>query len=309
MTRAVDAAAGRAGWLWALTAVTIWAGWFAATAHGVRGSFAPVDVALVRVAVPTVVLALPLWVARHRLAAALRPSDVLGLALYGLPFVAAVAVGLAHAPVSHAVALVPGLVPVLAGLWAVFADGARPPPRRWFGFALLVAGAVLVVTAGGGEPLGHACLLAASLCLAVFTVTVRRLGLPPFVATGVVAAVSAVILAPAYLLWPIGRLAAAPWGELGLQVVVQGVATGLVATYAYARAIGLLGAAVAAATVALVPPMATLIGWLALGERPGVVEAVAVALAAAGVFAAADVRLKRRARGETAGTGSGRSAA
>ena len=308
MIPAADAAARRAGWLWALIAVTIWASWFAATAHGVRGSFAPVDVALVRVAVPTVVLALPLWAARHRLAA-LRPGDALGLALYGLPFVAAVAMGLAHAPVSHAVALVPGLVPVLAGLWQVLAEGVRPPPRRWFGFALLVAGAVLVVTAGGVEPLGHACLLAASLCLAVFTVTVRRLGLPPFVATGVVAAVSAVILAPAYLLWPIGRLAAAPWGELGLQVVVQGVATGLVATYAYARAIGLLGAAVAAATVALVPPMATLIGWLALGERPGVVEAVAVALAAAGVFAAADVRLKRRARGETAGTGSGRSAA
>ena len=299
MIPAADAAARRAGWLWALIAVTIWASWFAATAHGVRGSFAPVDVALVRVAVPTVVLALPLWAARHRLAA-LRPGDALGLALYGLPFVAAVAMGLAHAPVSHAVALVPGLVPVLAGLWQVLAEGVRPPPRRWFGFALLVAGAVLVVTAGGVEPLGHACLLAASLCLAVFTVTVRRLGLPPFVATGVVAAVSAVILAPAYLLGPIGRLAAAPWGELGLQVLVQGVATGLVATYAYARAIGLLGAANAAATVALVPPMATLIGWLALGERPGVIEAVAVALVAAGVLAAAEVRLKRRAMAETA---------
>jgi len=47
---------------------------------------------------------------------------------------------------------------------------------------------------------------------------------------------------------------------------MQGLLAGLVAIYAYARAIRLLGVATASAAVALVPPVATLIGWAALGS-------------------------------------------
>lgn len=309
MTREAEAGGRRAGWLWALCAIAIWASWFAVTAHGVRGTMATIDVALVRVVVPTLLLVAPLWAARARLAA-LRPADVLGLALYGVPFIACVAAGLAHAPVSHAVALVPGFMPVLAGVWAMLGDGVRHPPRRRLGFALMTVGAVLIVAASsGGDALGHAFFLAASGCFAVFTLTARRLALPPFVATGVVAGVSTLVLVPVYLALPLGRLAHAPWDEIATQVVMQGLLAGLVAIYAYARAIRLLGGATAAASVALVPPAATLIGWVALGERPAWGEAAAVLVVAAGVVAASDARLKAPDAAGTTRTGSGRSAA
>ena len=309
MSRSAERARRRAGWLWALTAIAIWASWFAVTSHGVRGTLATIDVALMRVVVPTLLLLGPLWAARARLAT-LGPGDVLGLALYGVPFIAFVAGGLAHAPVSHAVALVPGFMPVLAGLWAMLGEGVRHPPRRRLGFALMTAGAGLILAASpGGDALGHAFFLAASACFAVFTVTARRLALPPFVATGIVAGVSTLALAPVYLALPLGRIAQAPWGEIALQLVVQGLLAGLVAIYAYARAIRLLGVATASASVALVPPAATLIGWLALGERPAWGEALAVLVVAAGVIAASEVRLKPPDRAGTAKTGSGRSAA
>ena len=299
MAATPDAAARRAGWLWAATAIAIWAGWFAVTSHGVRGGLATIDVVLIRVVVPTLLLLGPLWAARARLAR-LGVGDVLGLALYGVPFIAGVTAGLAHAPVSHAVALVPGFMPVLAGLWASFGEGARHPPRRWLGFALMTAGALLILAASpGGELAGHLFFLAASACFAVFTVTARRLALPPFVATGVVAGVSCLALVPVYLALPLGRLAAAPWGEIAVQVVMQGLLAGLLAIYAYARAIRLLGVATASASVALVPPAATLIGWLALGERPTVGEAVAVLVVAAGVVAASGLGLTARDRVRT----------
>jgi len=289
----------RAGWAWALLAVTIWASWFAVTSHGVRGTLATADVALIRVAVPALLLAAPLWAARERLAR-LRPGDVLGLGCYGLPFVVLVAAGLARAPVSHAVALVPGFMPVLAGVWTAVGHGVRHPPRRLAGFALMLAGAVAILaTGGGGDAVGHACLLAASGCLAAFTLTARRLALPPFVATGLVGAVSAVLYLPVYVVWPLGALAYASWWEIGVQVLVQGLLAGVVAVYAYARAIRRLGVATASASVALVPPAATVVGWLGLGERPGAGEMLAVLACAAGVFAASDARLRRRGRAET----------
>jgi drug/metabolite transporter (DMT)-like permease len=299
MAASADKGERRAGWFWALTAIAIWASWFAVTSHGVRGTLATIDVALVRVVVPTLLLLGPLWAARRRLAT-LGVGDVLGLALYGVPFIACVAAGLVHAPVSHAVALVPGFMPVLAGLWAALGEGVRHPPRRRVGFALMTAGAVLIVAASsGGDPLGHVFFLAASACFATFTVTARRLALPPFVATGIVAGVSTLALAPAYLALPVGRIAEAPWSEVAVQVVMQGLLAGLLAIYAYARAIRLLGVATASASVALVPPAATLIGWLALGERPGPGEAAAVLVVAAGVLAASDVRFRARDRAET----------
>jgi len=299
MTPPVEPGDRRAGWLWVLTAIAIWASWFAVTSHGVRGTLATADVALIRVVVPTLVLAGSLWAARGRLAT-LGVGDVVGLAVYGLPFIAFVAAGLAHAPVSHAVALVPGFMPVLAGLWAAFGEGVRHPPRRRLGFALMATGAGLILAlAPTGSVLGHGFFLAASACLAVFTVTARRLALPPFVATGIVASTSSLVLVPAYLALPVGRIATAPWGEIALQILMQGLLAGLVAIYAYARAIRLLGVATASAAVALVPPVATLIGWAALGERPTMGEAVAVTVVAAGVLAASDVRLKAPGRAET----------
>jgi drug/metabolite transporter (DMT)-like permease len=304
-----EAAERRAGWLWALLAVAIWASWFAVTSHGVRGELATIDVAAIRVAVPTLLLLGPLWVARARLAT-LKLGDVVGLALYGVPFIALVAAGLAHAPVSHAVALVPGFMPVLAGLWARIMGGVRHPPRRRLGFALMTAGAVLILAASpGGTLLGHAFFLAASTCLAVFTVTARRLALPPFVATGIVAGVSTIVLVPVYGALPVGRLAQAPWPDIASQLVMQGLLAGLVAIYAYARAIRLLGVATASASVALVPPAATLIGWLALGERPLAADVVAVLVVTLGVVAVGDVRLKGPDGAETARRDSGRSAA
>ncbi|NBB70838.1 MAG: EamA family transporter [Alphaproteobacteria bacterium] len=297
-----------AGWLWVLVAIAIWASWFAVTAHGVRGTLATADLVLIRVVVPTLLLAGALWAARRRLAT-LGVGDLLGLALYGLPFIAFVAAGLAHAPVSHAVALVPGVMPVLAGLWAAFGEGVRHPPRRRLGFALMIAGAGSILALGPtGSALGHGFFLAASACLAVFTVTARRLALPPFVATGIVAGLSSLVLVPAYLALPLGRIAAAPWSEIALQILMQGLLAGLLAIYAYARAIRSLGVATAAAAVALVPPTATLIGWAALGERPSVGEAIAVTVVAAGVLAAADVRLKAPGRAGTTRRDNGRSA-
>lgn len=286
------------GIAWAALTVVIWAGWFAATAQGVRTTLAPVDLVLFRVGVPTLLLASVLWRNRAVLQA-LKLRDVFFVSLYGLPFSLMMATGLQHAPIAHAVTLVPGLMPVLLGALGAWLLGERLPPRRYAGFALILLAVLLVavelgVFAGdGAQARGHLLFLACSLMLATFTLTVRRLGLPPFVATGLVGLTSTAVLLPVYLGLGLGRLAEAPPMDIAVQVVAQGVLTGFVSIYAYARAIRLLGAATAASAAALVPGTAVLIGWLVVGERPSALDGLAMAVVTIGVYLASGARFRR----------------
>lgn len=296
--RRVEPAAGETGgFAWALLAVAIWAGWFTVTAYGVRTSLAPVDLTLIRVAVPALLLAPVLWTQRRRILQ-IRWHDGLMLALYGLPFTLTMSAGLQLAPISHAVALVPGLMPVMMGALGYALLGDRLTPRRLAGFALMLVSALLIgwkvgLFAGDlGNARGHLLFLVGGLMWAIFSITVRRLRLDPFVATGLVGLYSTLALLPVYLGFGLGRLATAPFGEIALQVVAQGVLAGLVAVYAYARAIRLLGGSQAAACAALVPSSATLIGWAVLGERPTGLDGLAMALVTVGVFLASGARLR-----------------
>ncbi|MEO1089261.1 MAG: DMT family transporter [Pseudomonadota bacterium] len=260
------------GLAFAAVAVTIWAGWFSVTAAGVRSTLAPVDLALIRVTVPTLLLLGVLW--RQR--AVVRRTGVrdgLLLSLYGVPFTLLVAAGLAHAPISHAAALIPGLMPVFTGAIGILLLGERATARRLLGFALMLSAAGLVawqagVFSGSFDDMarGHAFFLGACIAWTVFTLTARRVGLDPFLATALVGLYSMLALLPPYLALGLGRLATAPLGDVAVQVIAQGLLAGLVAIYAYAQAIRRLGASQAAAAAALVPGSATLIGWL-LGER------------------------------------------
>ena len=290
------------GLAWALVAVVIWAGWFTATAHGVRGELSVIDVALVRVAVPALVLSPWLWRARARLVA-LAWWQVAGIALYGVPFVVLLATGLRFAPVSHAAALVPGLMPVVAGALGAWLLRERVGARRRAGFAAMLLAAALVAADAGvfgagladgltGAARGHPFFLAAMLAFVGFTFAARRAGLEPLVTTGLVGLVSTVLLVPPYLLFGLGGLAAAPVAELAFQVVAQGLLAGVVAVFAFATAIRRLGAAPAAAGAALVPGSATLIAWAVLGERPSALAGVAMVVVGIGVWLASGLRLR-----------------
>ncbi len=296
-------------------AVLIWSAWFSATAHGVRGALDAVDVTLIRVVVPTLLLAPILYRARARLIA-LRWYQLVGIGLYGIPFVLALATGLRFAPVSHAAALVPGLMPVLAGVLGVLLLGERLTAWRIGGFALMLAAAAMIALEAGmltaapsSAAVGHVFFLLGCAAWAGFTLTTRLVGLDPFVATGLVGLLSTVILLPLHVGLGLGRLGDAPWSEIVFQILAQGVFAGLVAVYAYARAIRLLGVAPAAALAALVPGLATLISWAVLGERPTALEAAAMVVVAVGVYLASGVRLKPRDTGESARIPVGRSGA
>ena len=159
-----------------------------------------------------------------------------------------------------------------------------PGRVRAAGLLLIAAGAAAMVLADrAGDALpGHLAFLACGAAWGVSTVRLRRSGLSALDATALTCVISLPYV-PAYLLSGMSRLAEAPWAELALQSVYQGVLASAVALLAFNRAVGLLGARAPGFT-ALVPVLATLGAAAVLGEVPGPLEAAAVAAVAAGVL-------------------------
>ncbi len=271
---------------WALLAVVIWSGWFVVTRHAVagHGTLAAADLVALRFGISGLIL-LPVLLRRAPALPRRAWRDGLWFAAgSGAPFALVLSLGLRFAPAAHAAALTPGTMPLFAAGFGALLLGERPGRVRAAGLLLIAAGAAAIVLAhGGGDALpGHMAFLACAAAWGVATVRMRRSGMSALDATALTCVLS-LLYVPPYLLSGVSRLAAAPWGELALQAVYQGVLASAVGLLAFNRAVGLLGARAPGFT-ALVPVLATLGAAAVLGEMPGLIEAAAVAAVAGGVL-------------------------
>ena len=84
-----------------------------------------------------------------------------------------------------------------------------------------------------------------------------------------------------------------PLPEIGLQVVSQGLLSGLAATIAYGVAVQSLGGTQTAAFTAITPVLATLGGGLLLGEEIELAEIGAAAVTGLGVALSTGILARR----------------
>ena len=134
--------------------------------------------------------------------------------------------------------------------------------------------------------LGDAMFALGGLFWASYTIGSRVWRVEPLHATAVVGVLSMVLYIPGYA-WLAGAdLAAAPWREIVIQAVFQGVLSAIVALLLYTRAVAILGAARGAVFAALVPTFSLLIAIPLLHETPTQLQLVGVVFVTAGmVFA------------------------
>lgn len=277
-----------AGFAWAASAVLIFSGWFVVTRFSVTHELRVWDITALRFGIGCLLLSPVLLGSRSRLPARRWLAGLPLALLWGAPFVILVAIGLRLISAAQAAAVVPGAMPLFAGLFA-FILGERQGRLRWTGFAAIAGGLTLLVAGGApehGVPSGKgiAALLAAAAMWAVYTLTFRRSGLSPLQSAALMCFWSTVLFLPVYVGLGLSRLAAASAGEILLQAGYQGVLMSGVALFAFNRSVTLLGASAASSIPAMVPVAASITAIPILGEVPAPAEWLAILVICTGVL-------------------------
>lgn len=284
------------GALSALSVVLIWASWLVSTRHSVGAGLGPLDLSLLRYGIPALVLA-PVW-----WRTGLFPKGAMGpLALMvlgsGAPFFQIVAFGMRHTPASAAGVLLPGLMPLAVALMGMVFLGERPDRWRKLGMlAILAGGAVLLFGNLGDQGLSwisFTILPIGATLWAVYTHAFRRSGLDAFEGAALIC-VWSTILNLAALPFVGTQFPTAPWQEIALQSVTQGLLSGLVATLLYGTAVRALGGTQAAAYTAITPVAAAIGGAVLLAEPLGVSTLAAALVTGLGVLLSTGLLSRRQ---------------
>ena len=199
-------------------------------------------------------------------------------ALGGVAYAVLAYAGFFFAPAAHASVLLPGSLPLWTAIMAAVLLHDRITPARAAGLALIVAGDLLVggssllhAFAGGEVWKGDLLFMGAAFCWGCYGVLARRHGLDAVRATIAITAFAFFTYVPVYLLLLAGgalasHLGAAPWGEIGFQLLFQGVGSVVVSGISFTRMIQYFGPVRSTMITAVVPGSSALAAVFFLGE-------------------------------------------
>jgi drug/metabolite transporter (DMT)-like permease len=268
-------------------AALFWAAGFAAARHGIAAGFSPADLAFHRYIWAG--LAFLPFVARDGLGSlgGIGWPRAIALTLFVGPIFSTISfAGFLLVPLGHGGVIQPSCAALGGLLLATLVLHEKLPAERALGAAIIIAGLMVIggealATIGTHGLLGDVAFAVAGLMFATFSTFLRLWRITPMRAVAVVSVVSLVYLPFHWLAFGFERMAALGLYENLLQVAMQGVLAGAVATYLFARSVVLLGVGRAAVFPTLVPGFTLLIGYL-LGEVPSIAQLLGFAIVLVG---------------------------
>lgn len=277
-------------WLALATTILIWAGYLVAVRAAASTELTPVDVGILR-SVPAALIFLPLTLKRGLFAGGANWSDILCIGIVGgTLFTLFLNNGTHFAPVADSGIFAPSMLPVFVTVLSVAVLGASFHLVQYLGVATIVFGAVFVggweaiANASSGSWKGHLLFLCASFSWAIYTLRFRVSSLSATDGAIILVTWSALIfLGLAGFLG--SNLSITPVPVLGVQLAM-GLSAGLIANFTFLFAVQKLGPTIPAASAALVPVIATVGGFVFLGEPISLLKALGIALVALGVLLA-----------------------
>ena len=274
------------GLLCGIGAALCWAAGFVSARHGVAVGMSPIVIALYRF-VWSGLLLIPV-VARGgvgNLGGVGWGRGIVLAVLGGLPQAALSYAGFLFVPLGHGAIIQPSCAS-LGGLLLATLVLREPLPAHRIGGALVMVVGLIVIgtealkTLGTHGLTGDSMFVAAGFSFAIFGILLRLWRIPPVAATAVISVLSLAGL-PLFI-YRLGDVLAVGFYENLLQAVVQGALAGTGAIYLFTRAVVLLNASRAVVFPSLVPPFTLLLGFIALGEVPTLLQFVGLVIVVVG---------------------------
>jgi drug/metabolite transporter (DMT)-like permease len=269
-------------------ASVFWAAGFVAVRHGFNVGFSPADIAVHRY----------LWSGLAFLRVVVRAGigDLNGigwsrgilLTLLGGPVFAIIGyAGFLFVPLGHGGVIQPSCGALGGLLLATLVLQEKLIASRLIGALIIIGGLVVIggegaVAFGEQGVAGDLFFVLAGLMSAGFSTLLRLWRIAPMPAAAVIGVLSLFAMPLYWLHYGLAQMVSLGWRENLLQAVLQGVLAGPAALYLFVTSIALIGAGRAAIFFSLVPPFVLLIGWLALGEVPTVLQLVGLIIVLVG---------------------------
>lgn len=269
-----------------IAAVSIWAWWMSATRIAAQQGIAPIDVALLRYAVPALLL-LP-WLPRTLKKLTRAPAwSTIALLGWGAPFLWLVTASLQQADVVYLATIVPCTMPLLAVVAERIFFGTRLNKQQLTGFALIAAAALLVITSAltgtsGITLVALTLMLLAAMGWGSYVVAFKHTGLSAAEGATWVCTASTMLIV-GYKLFTGSAMLPLTAEQIAFNAFSQGFLSGFVAVLLYTTAITRMGSARAASFSVLMPVLGSLFAWLWLKETPAPLSVVALFLGSIGV--------------------------
>lgn len=269
-----SAAPERAGYVYALLTVAIWAGFVLVTRIAGTSPLSAWDVTALRFGTAALVL-LPAWWLHLRVP--LFTARMFALAaIGGIGYALLVYAGFRYAPAAHGALLVSGLLPftMAFSVWLILEQTPSRALKR--GLALIAIGVAFLAfdtfvrhgadLRGSSVWIGDLLLVGASLAWALYSALIRKWNVKPWETTIGVALLSTLLYLPVYALWLPHGFTGVDAGAIVLQAIYQGIFVVIIAMVLYMQAMQRLGPARLGAFMAVVPAIAGIGASLALGE-------------------------------------------
>ncbi len=250
------------GLLAASAAIVIGSGWQLVSRYGVTTTLGPVDLALMRYGIPALLLG-PLHFRRGFLPpTASRRALVVMVLGGGLPFGLLVLAGARWAPAAHIGVVLAGSVPLFTVVAAWALRGERIGRWRALGLACITCGMLVFAQGSLGDASsswrGDILFVAAAVLWAAYSLSFKLCGMTPWQGAAFVNGCSTVLLLPLLIGFGLPKLVSAPWHDIAIQALAQGLIAGVLGVVVYTATIARLGASSASLTLALVPVVTTL---------------------------------------------------
>ncbi|SHL82498.1 DMT family transporter [Rhodanobacter sp. OK091] len=269
-------------------ALVTWSSAYAAIAYALA-SFTPGEVALARLAIGSLCFGLLMLLKRIPLPARrdwpqLAMLGVIGLTTYHLCLNYA-ETRIASGTAAILISLVPAATAAVSAVWV----GERLSARTLAGLGVALVGVVMVVLASGKqvkfEPMAALVLLSVLAC-SIYFVGQR----PLFARNSMVGVTAFTFFAGTLATLPFGwqlpqALQTAPWSHIAA-LLWLGISPTFIGYLAWNAALRRASASQVSSFIYFSPPIAVLIGWLWLGERPGMLTLVGGVITVGGVVLA-----------------------
>lgn len=284
------------GLLLVAAAALIMAMTIALSRFAIKTTLAPPDLLALRFGIGGL-LFLPILVRTWRTLPSFGRGAALPLSfLHGWGMAGSSMLGLMFAPASHAAALGPGCVPFFLAIIAYATFRRRLARQQVIGLTAIVVGAIGLLGVTGAHPgdralVGDALFLAAAFCAACYFVLVERYQVPALAGNAVVIVFSGIIVVPAYLIFFESNIPSAPWRDVALQALFQGMLMSA-AYVAVHQAVLLIGGARVTMIMAILPVLTLLAGRSIAGDPVTFPETLAILAISGGIVYGALWRLR-----------------